>query len=64
MEHPQGERALLSRHLVVIQLRRVDGARAELVVLRERLEYGCQKDASWSARHVRMIKVRAAVAAA
>ena len=45
MEQPEGERSLLAGHLVVIELRGIDRARSELVVDREGLEDGCEKQA-------------------
>ena len=48
MEHSQGKAALSSRDLVVIKLHRVDGAAAELVVLRVRAEDRTQQNAGLS----------------
>ena len=45
VKHPQGERALLARHLVVVQLHGVDTAAAELVVLRVGSKHGRKQDA-------------------
>ena len=49
VEHAQGERALLARHLVVVQLHRVDGAAAELIVLRVGTEDGSEQDTGLAA---------------
>ena len=43
MKHAQRERSLLARYLVVVQLHGIDGAAAELVVLRIRTEYGAEQ---------------------
>ena len=48
MEHAQREAALRARHLVVIQLHRVDGAAAELIVLRVGTEDRTQQNAGLS----------------
>jgi len=52
MEHAQGERPLLARHLVVIELDRVDFARSEFVVDGERFEDGGQENARAGALRV------------
>ena len=44
MEHAQREGTLRARHLVVVELHRVDGAAAELVVLRVGAENGGQQN--------------------
>ena len=46
VEHAQGERPLLARHLVVVQLHRVDLPAAEFVVLRVRSKDGAEQNAS------------------
>ena len=43
VEHAQRKSALRARHLVVVKLHRVDGAGAELIVLRIRTEYRTEK---------------------
>src|SRR5262249_41023772 len=48
VEQPQRERALLARDLVVIELRRINGARSELVVCREGFEDRCQENCTHS----------------
>ena len=55
VRHPQRERSLRARHLVVVQLHRVDRAAAELVVPRERTEDGREKNA-----HESMLAARSA----
>jgi hypothetical protein len=45
VEHAQGERPLLARDLVVIELHRIDAAAAVLIVLREGFEYRGEKNA-------------------
>jgi hypothetical protein len=45
VEHPERERPLLARHLVVIQLHRVDRPAPELVVLGEGAEDGGEEHA-------------------
>ena len=45
MKHPQGERALHAGDLVVIELHRIDGPAAVLVVLSIRPEHRGQQDA-------------------
>jgi len=45
MEHTQRKTALGTRDLIVIKLHRVDGAAAELVILRVRSEDRTQQDA-------------------
>ena len=45
MKHPQGKAALGARDLIVIELHGVDGAAAELVILRVGTEYRRQQDA-------------------
>ena len=45
VEHAQRERALLARHLVVVELHRVDRPAAELVVLGVGTEHGREQDA-------------------
>src|SRR5579863_1267392 len=45
MEHAQRKTALRAGHLIVIQLHRIDGTAAELVVLRVRPEDGTQQHA-------------------
>ena len=45
VEHPQGERTLRARDLVVIQLHRVHHPRAELVVLRVGAEHAAEQHA-------------------
>ena len=49
MEHAQGERSLLARHLVVVQLHRVDLPAAEFIVLSVRAKDGAKQNASASA---------------
>ena len=46
MKHAQGEAALLARHLVVIELHRINGAAAEFVVARVRAEDRAQQHTS------------------
>ena len=52
MEHAQGERALRARHLVVVQLHRVDGAAAEFIVLGVGSEDGREQNAGVRALRV------------
>ena len=45
MMHPERERPLRSRHLVVIELKRIDRSAAKFVILRKGPKYGAQQDA-------------------
>ena len=45
MKHAERKAALRPRDLIVIELHRIDGAAAELVILRVRAKYGGQQDA-------------------
>jgi hypothetical protein len=62
MKHAQREAALRPRNLMVIKLHRVDGAAAELVVLRVRSENRAQQNAGlpalWVAHSIGMVEIR------
>ena len=52
MEHPQGERTLYARDLIVVQLHRVHLAGTKLVVLRVGAEHARQQDVSARSQRV------------
>src|SRR6185437_12679423 len=54
VEHTQGERALLTRDLVVVELHRIDGAAAEFIILGVGAKNGGQKNSRLRALGMRL----------